>query len=108
MHWSMASITTFLVMDASAQVEGLARSYYAIRIWSAPFALANYVVLGWLLGQQRAGLILVLQLALNGTNIALDFLFVVGFGWGIEGVALATLIAQGGGLARPAGGLVAS
>ena len=89
----------FLMMDTSPQVEGLARSYYAIRIWSAPFALANYVVLGWLLGRQRAGLILVLQLALNGTNIALDLLFVVGFGWGIEGVALATLIAQGGGLA---------
>lgn len=89
----------FLMMDTSAQVEGLARSYYAIRIWSAPFALANYVVLGWLLGQQRAGLILVLQLALNGTNIALDLLFVVGFGWGIEGVALATLIAQVGGIA---------
>jgi MATE family multidrug resistance protein len=89
----------FLMMDTSAQVEGLARSYYAIRIWSAPFALANYVILGWLLGQQRAGLILVLQLALNGTNIALDLLFVVGFGWGIEGVALATLIAQVGGIA---------
>jgi MATE family multidrug resistance protein len=67
----------FLMMDTSAQVEGLARSYYAIRIWSAPFALANYVILGWLLGQQRAGLILVL----------------------IEGVALATLIAQVGGIA---------
>jgi len=89
----------FAVMDTSPQVEGLARSYYAIRIWSAPFALANYVILGWLLGQQRAGLILVLQLALNGTNIALDLLFVVGFGWGIEGVALATLIAQVGGIA---------
>ncbi len=89
----------FTVMDTSPQVEDLARSYYAIRIWSAPFALANYVVLGWLLGQQRAGLILFLQLVLNGTNIVLDLLFVVGFGWGIEGVALATLIAQVGGLA---------
>ena len=89
----------FAVLDTSPQVEGLARSYYAIRIWSAPLALANYVVLGWLLGQQRAGLILVLQLVLNGTNIGLDLLFVVGFGWGIEGVALATLIAHVGGLA---------
>ena len=89
----------FALLDASAEVEGLAQSYYAIRIWSAPFALANYVVLGWLLGQQKAGLVLVVQLALNGTNIVLDLLFVVGFGWGIEGVALATLIAQGAGLA---------
>lgn len=89
----------FVLIDASSEVEGLARSYYAIRIWSAPFALANYVVLGWLLGRQKAELVLVLQLALNGTNIVLDLLFVVGLGWGIEGVAVATLIAQVGGLA---------
>ena len=89
----------FALLDASPQVEGLARAYYAIRIWSGPFALANYVALGWLLGRQRPGLVLVLQLVLNGTNIVLDLLFVIGFGWGIEGVALATLIAQAGGLA---------
>jgi len=29
-------------------------------------------------------------------NIALDFLFVVGFDWGIEGAAYATIVAQGG------------
>jgi len=91
--------SAFALVDASPQVESLAQSYYAIRIWSAPFAMANYVALGWLLGQQRAGLILVIQLVLNGTNIVLDLVFVVGFGWGIEGVALATLIAQGAGLA---------
>lgn len=89
----------FALLDASPQVEGLAHAYYAIRIWSAPFALANYVVLGWLLGRQRAGLVLILQLVLNGANIVLDLLFVLGFGWGIEGAALATLIAQAGGLA---------
>lgn len=88
----------FSLMDLSAGVEGLADAYYAIRIWSAPFALVNYVLLGWLLGRQRASLVLVVQLVLNGTNIALDLLFVVGFGWGIEGVALATLLAQVGGV----------
>ncbi|RLD88388.1 MAG: MATE family efflux transporter, partial [Bacteroidetes bacterium] len=30
------------------------------------------------------------------TNIAFDILFVVGFGWGVKGVALATVIAQAG------------
>ncbi len=32
-------------------------------------------------------------------NIAFDFLFVVGFGWGIEGAAAATVVAQGGAFA---------
>lgn len=91
-------LLAFALLDASPEVEALAGAYYAIRIWSAPFVLVNYVLLGWILGRQRAGLILLLQLLLNGANIALDLLFVLGLGWGIEGVALATLIAQAGGV----------
>jgi MATE family multidrug resistance protein len=36
----------------------------------------------------------VLQLMLNMINMLLDLLFVLGFGWGVEGVALASLIAE--------------
>lgn len=87
------------LLNASTEVEGLAHDYYAIRIWSAPFALTNYALLGWLLGVQRPLTVFVLQLVLNGTNIVLDLVFVVGFGWGIEGVALASLLAEIGAVA---------
>lgn len=81
-------------MDASAEVEGHTGVYFDIRVWSAPAALVNYVVLGWLLGVQRAQAALVLQLLLNGTNILLDLVFVIGLDWGVGGVAWATLIAE--------------
>jgi MATE family multidrug resistance protein len=84
----------FRLFEASDRVEALAESYYGIRIWSAPAALANYAMLGWLLGTRRAGAVLVLQIALNGTNIVLDLVFVLGLGWGVEGVALASLLAE--------------
>jgi MATE family multidrug resistance protein len=84
----------FWLVEASPQVEDFAREYYAIRIWSAPFALTNYAVLGWLLGTQRARTALVLQVVLNGTNAVLDLVFVYGFGWTIAGVAAASLIAE--------------
>ncbi len=86
----------FHLFDASPEVEALAASYYEIRIWSAPAALVNYAVLGWLLGTQRARTALVLQIALNGVNIVLDLVFAIGLGWGVEGVALASLIAEAG------------
>ena len=44
----------FGAMGGSEAVTRAARSYFAIRIWSAPLVLANYVVLGWLIGQARA------------------------------------------------------
>ena len=60
----------------------------------APFGLCNLVNLGVLFGLQRMRTALLLQLLLNGMNIVLDFLFVLGFGWGVEGVAYATLISE--------------
>ena len=45
-------------MGGSEGVTRAAKTYFLIRIWSAPLVLANYVVLGWLIGQARARLAL--------------------------------------------------
>jgi len=82
------------LIEGSAQVKSYADIYYRIRIWSAPAALANYAILGWLLGTQRPRTALALQIGLNGINIALDLVFVLGLGWDVAGVASATLVAE--------------
>ena len=84
----------FWFVEGSERVETLTRTYYDWRIWSAPAVFANYAVLGTLIGLQRTRSVLVLQLLLNGTNVALDLLFVTVLGMGIEGVALASVIAE--------------
>ena len=89
----------FSLLEASAEVEANREAYFAIRVWSAPAALGNYVVLGWFLGLQNAKIPLVLQLFLNGLNIVLDLIFVLVLGWQVEGVALATVIAEYAGFA---------
>jgi MATE family multidrug resistance protein len=86
--------TAFALLSGSTRIEGLARSYFDIRIWAAPATLANYALLGWLIGLGRTDIGLVLQLVLNLTNMALDALFVLGFGWDVRGVALGTLGAE--------------
>ena len=89
----------FAVSPASPEVESLAQQYLAIRIWGAPATIALYAVTGWLIALERTRAVLVLQLAQNGINIALDFYFVLHLNWGVPGVAIATLIAEWGGLA---------
>lgn len=84
----------FWALEGSAELEGLANDYYRIRIWSAPAALANYAVLGCLIGIQNTRAALAVQLVLNLTNMALDFIFVLGFEWGVEGVALASVASE--------------
>ncbi|MFT5868906.1 MAG: MATE family multidrug resistance protein [Paracoccaceae bacterium] len=89
----------FQISPASAEVEGMARDYMQIRIFSAPAAIAIFGITGWLIAQERTTAVLFVQLWMNGVNIALDVIFVLGFGWGVEGVAIATLIAEWSGLA---------
>ena len=84
---------------ASAEVEAAARGYLAIRIWSAPAAIAVLGLTGWLIARERAGAVLAVQLWMNGLNVALDVVFVLGLGWGVEGVAVATLLAEWSGAA---------
>lgn len=89
----------FRIAPASDEVEALTRAYLNIRIWGAPATIAAYALTGWLIALERARAVLVLQLVTNGLNIGLDIWFVLGLGWGVEGVAIATLIAEYSGLA---------
>ncbi|UPK04713.1 MATE family efflux transporter [Bradyrhizobium sp. 170] len=85
-------------MGGSESVTRAAKTYFTIRIWSAPLALANYVVLGWLIGQARATLALTTQVAINVTNMIATMLLVLVFDLGIAGAAIAALIAEAAGL----------
>ena len=73
--------------------DGLA-VYLQIRLLAAPAALANLVILGWLLGVQDAKSPLYLLFLGNGLNMVLDVFFVFGLGFEVEGVAWATVIAE--------------
>lgn len=89
----------FRLAPASEAVETLARDYLAIRIWGAPATIGLYAITGWLIAVERTRAMLALQLVQNGLNIALSFAFALGLGWGVAGVAWATLIAEMAGLA---------
>jgi MATE family multidrug resistance protein len=86
------------MMGGSAGVTGAAKTYFLIRIWSAPLVLANYVVLGWLIGQARARLALATQVAINLVNAGATVLLVLVFDASIAGAAIAAVIAEATGL----------
>ena len=84
----------FSLIETNDKLLGFTTDYYRTRIWSAPATLANYVVLGVLIGMQRMGSVLVFQLLLNVLNITLDLLFVPVLGWDITGVAVASVLSE--------------
>ena len=85
-------------MGGSEGVTQAAKTYFTIRIWSAPLALGNYVVLGWLVGQARAKLALGTQITINLINVAATILLVLVLDLGIAGAAIAAVIAETAGL----------
>lgn len=88
----------FLAAPTSDEVENLARDYMEVRIYSAPATIALYGITGWLIAAERTKAVLVLQLWMNALNIGLDLWFVLGLGWGVQGVAFASFLAEWSGL----------
>lgn len=89
----------FAIAPATSEVETLAQGYMQIRIWSAPAAIGIYALTGWLIAAERTRAVLAIQLWMNGLNIVLNLVFVLGLGWGVNGVAFATFLAEWSGLA---------
>jgi MATE family multidrug resistance protein len=78
----------------AAQVQDYAAQYFHIRLLAAPFDLALYAMMGWLIGMQRARVMFALQLLLNGLNIVLCYVLVIHLDYDVMGVAAATAVAQ--------------
>ncbi|WP_407186035.1 MATE family efflux transporter [Bradyrhizobium centrosematis] len=89
----------FELMGGSEGVTRAAKTYFTIRIWSSPFALANYVILGWLIGRARANSALLLQVVINLVNMAATILLVLIYDAGIAGAAIAALLSEAIGFA---------
>ena len=85
---------SFHFSDASEQVKHYGAQYFSIRVISAPAALVNYVLLGWLLGTQNAKAPMWMVIITNVVNVSLDVLFVVGLEWKVAGAAWASVIAD--------------
>jgi len=89
---------SFYLIGADPVTTSYALEYFSIRIWSAPATLATYVLLGWFIGLQNARVPLMIVVTVNSINIVLDLLFVLVLGMKVDGVALASVIAEYAGL----------
>jgi MATE family multidrug resistance protein len=92
-QWILADVS-FALIATSSEVEQLARTYFHIRIYAAPATLCLHAFHGVFLGLQNAHYPMLLTILINLINIVLNLIFVNVLGMKVEGVALATVIAQ--------------
>ena len=80
--------------NADQMLGSVLNDYFLVRVFGAPAALMNLALIGWLIGQQKARQVMIIQILANLLNAILDMLFVFGLGWQVKGVALASVIAE--------------
>jgi len=84
----------FRALQGSSLVEAAGSAYFHARIWGAPATLLNFVFLGWFLGREQGGRVLMMSLVGNGANVALDVFFIVHLHLAAAGAGAATAISQ--------------
>ena len=82
------------VMGWQPDLRPVIEEYLSIRVWSAPAVLFSYVCFGWLIGQQRTGMVLILQAFINLSNIIISAWLVLELNWGVAGAAWGSVVAS--------------
>ena len=80
--------------EANSLMAGVINSYFSVRIYGAPAALANLALIGWLIGQQQTKQVLFIQVIANLLNAGLNVTLVFVFDQGVAGVATASVVAE--------------
>lgn len=99
---ALQEVVLRLTLDAVAAEPGVARRasrYFRLLVWGAPAVMALYSFSGWFLGMQNARYPMAVSITQNVVNVLTSLSLVVGCGWGIDGVAVGTLVAQYAGVA---------
>ena len=84
----------FTLLKAEPEVLQSGREYYNALIYGAPATLINFVLLGWFLGREEVGQVLLLSTVGKVANIIFDYLFIVRWELGSSGAGAATAISQ--------------
>ena len=84
----------FALLDVAPEVKAAGRAYFNAQIWGSPAILLNFVLFGWFLGLEKNGLVVVLSVVGNAGKIALDYLFILRWGWESTGAGVSSATSQ--------------
>lgn len=90
-----------VLLGADEALLGECVQYGRILLVAMPFFMLEIMFHSMLIAAEKPDLGLIVTLIAGGLNIALDALFIAGFGWGLKGAAWATALSQLSGATIP-------
>jgi MATE family multidrug resistance protein len=82
----------FSIISATSEVKASGIDYFNARIWGVPAVVLNLVIIGWFLGREMSGCVLLMSVVGNIANIVFDYLFIVHWDWASTGAGLSQAI----------------
>jgi len=82
------------LMEPSTEVSQGAKVYLDYRIWSVPAIFFRDILIGYYIGSQQTKIAMSISITVNLINIILDYIFIYYLSFNIEGIAIASLIAE--------------
>ncbi|NEU71268.1 MATE family efflux transporter [Hassallia byssoidea VB512170] len=84
----------FSLLNGSIEVESIGLAYFNARIWGTPAVLLNFVFIGWFLGQEQSGKVLLLTVVGNVVNVVLNYFSIVQWDLGSMGAGISQAFSE--------------
>ena len=99
LQWPIGEFSLWFMSTGDATSDAMISDYFYTRIWAVPAGIMLFAFNGWLTGMQNAVVPMSVAILVNILHIGFSYLFSIVGDWGLQGIALASVVAQWSGVA---------
>lgn len=94
LQWPLGEFSLWFMSTGDSASEALISDYFYTRIWAVPAGIMLFAFNGWLTGMQNAIVPMAVAILVNVLHIGFSYLFSIVGTMSIDGIALASVVAQ--------------
>lgn len=99
LQWPIGEFSLWFMSTGNSSSDAMIANYFYTRIWAVPAGIMLFAFNGWLTGMQNAVIPMAVAILVNVLHICFSYLFSIVGDYGLEGIALASVVAQWTGVA---------
>lgn len=94
LQWPIGEFSLWFMSTGDRVSDAMIADYFYTRIWAVPAGILLFAFNGWLTGMQNAVVPMSVAICVNILHIGFSYLFSIVGSMGLEGIALASVVAQ--------------
>lgn len=94
LQWPIGEFSLWFMSTGDSASDAMIADYFYTRIWAVPAGILLFAFNGWLTGMQNAVIPMSVAILVNVLHICFSYLFSIVGDYGLEGIALASVVAQ--------------